>query len=245
VPALSVLTPDAHKRLKTLEEFSDLGSGMHIAMRDLDIRGAGNILGGEQSGFIVDIGYDTYQKILKEAVQELKESDFRELFAEEMELKNSYIRDVTIEMDVEMRIPEDYVPNIAERLTLYTELDSMETEESLVAFGQRLTDRFGKMPYQVEELFNGIRIRTRCKELGFERLLLKGGKLRCFFVTNPQSLYFDSVVFQKIMQYPAAVGDRHIQFKEVSKLYTLVRERMNTTADVLRVFDDIKRFVGK
>jgi transcription-repair coupling factor (superfamily II helicase) len=214
-------------------------------MRDLDIRGAGNILGGEQSGFIVDIGYDTYQKILKEAVQELKESDFRDLFAEEMELKNSYIRDVTIEMDVEMRIPEDYVPNIAERLSLYTELDGMETEEHLVAFAQRLTDRFGKMPYQVEELFNGIRIRTLCKELGFERLLLKGGKLRCFFVTNPQSLYYDSAVFQKLMQYPAAVGDRHIQFKEVSKLYTLVRDRMNTTADVLRVFEDIQRFVKK
>jgi transcription-repair coupling factor (superfamily II helicase) len=245
VPALSVLTPDAHKRLKTLEEFSDLGSGMHIAMRDLDIRGAGNILGGEQSGFIVDIGYDTYQKILKEAVQELKESDFRDLFAEEMETKNTYIRDVTIEMDVEMRIPEDYVPNIAERLSLYTELDGMETEADLQAFAQRLTDRFGKLPYQVEELFNGIRIRTYCKTLGFERLLLKGGKLRCFFVTNPQSLYYDSALFQKVMQYPSAVGDRHIQFKEVSKLYTLLRDKTSNTSDVLRLFKDIERFVHK
>ncbi|HPH20091.1 MAG TPA: transcription-repair coupling factor, partial [Haliscomenobacter sp.] len=153
-PPMSTLTSDARKRLRTLEEFSDLGSGFHIAMRDLDIRGAGNLLGAEQSGFIVDIGYETYQKILEEAIIELKETEFKDVFAEELEKTDrKYVREVTIETDVEMLIPERYVTSIQERLNLYTELDRLETEDQVEAFQSNLRDRFGRLPAEVKELF--------------------------------------------------------------------------------------------
>ncbi len=199
-PPMSVLTSDARKRLKTLEEFSELGSGFNIAMRDLDIRGAGNLLGAEQSGFIADIGYQTYQRILEEAVQELKETEFKELFKEDMERDRAYVRDVQIDTDVEMLIPDDYVVSIEERLKLYTQLDGIEREEEIEQFREMLRDRFGRVPMSVEELFEGLRIRWICKELGFERLILKNNKLRCYFVENPQSPFFESSRFQHIMQ---------------------------------------------
>ncbi len=159
-------------------------------MRDLDIRGAGNLLGGEQSGFIADIGYETYQKILDEAIQELKETEFKDLFKEELAQKGSYVRDVTIETDVDMLIPDEYVTNTQERLNLYTELDSLETEDDIVAYAKRLEDRFGKLPKAVSNLFEALRLRWMCKKLGFERLILKGGKLRRYFraTRNPRFL---------------------------------------------------------
>jgi len=141
-PPPSVLTAEARKRLKTLEEFTELGSGFNIAMRDLDIRGAGNLLGAEQSGFIADIGYDTFQKILEEAIQELKEADFKELFKEELSKKTQYVKDVQIDADVEMLIPDDYVSNIQERLSLYTQLDQIDDDSALTKFKEEIKDRF-------------------------------------------------------------------------------------------------------
>ncbi len=205
-PPLSVLTPEARKRLKTIEEFSDLGSGFEIAMRDLDIRGAGNMLGAEQSGFITDIGYETYQKILEEAIQELKETDFKEVFEEELSHKHIFIRDVHIDTDVEMLIPDNYVENVQERLRLYTQIDELEDEESLAAFEAGLQDRFGRIPPQVTQLFEGLRLRWVCKALGFERLLLKTGKLRCYFVLNAQSSYYESPLFGRLFQYIGKEG---------------------------------------
>jgi transcription-repair coupling factor (superfamily II helicase) len=241
-PNFDTLDGKMRNRLEVIERFSELGSGFSIAMEDLNIRGAGNILGGEQSGFITDIGYDTYQKILNEAIQELKETDFRHLFEEELSKKKSFVRDVQIEMDVEMRIPDNYVNNIAERLSLYSELDRLSNEEEIAHFEQRIEDRFGKSPWQVKELFNGIRVRHICKELGFERLLLRNGVLRCFFVTNPQSPYYDSNMFQRIMQYPIATGDRHVQFKQISNLYTFVHNNTKTVADVLQILNKLSTF---
>ena len=205
-PPLSVLTPEARKRLRTLEEFSDLGSGFEIAMKDLDIRGAGNLLGAEQSGFIADIGYETYQRIIEEAVRELKEKEFKDIFAAELERKNDYVREVTIDTDTEMHMPDDYVSNIQERLRLYTELDNLETEAELEAFAKALEDRFGPIPAQVDELFEGLRLRWVCRELGFERISLKEKVLRAFFVEDPQSLYYETQRFKELTQLIATQG---------------------------------------
>jgi len=206
-PPISTLTSDARKRLKTLEDFSELGSGFHIAMRDLDIRGAGNLLGGEQSGFISDIGYQTYQKILEEAVLELKETDFKKLFAHEKEEDKNYVRDVEVDTDIEMLIPDDYITNIQERLNLYTELDSLKNEEAVDAYRKKLKDRFGKIPKQVDELFNGLRLRWLCSKMGFEKLSLKKKKLRCYFVRNPQSTFYQTKLFNRFMDFMNTDGE--------------------------------------
>ena len=205
-PPLSVLTHEARKRLRTLEEFSELGSGFEIAMKDLDIRGAGNLLGAEQSGFISDIGYETYQRIIEEAVRELKQNEFKDIFAEELERNNDYVREVTIDTDTEMHMPDDYVSNIQERLRLYTELDNLETEAELAAFAKALADRFGPIPDEVDELFEGLRLRWVCRELGFERISLKDKVLRAFFVEDPQSLYYETKRFQELTQLIATQG---------------------------------------
>ncbi|MEO7174719.1 MAG: transcription-repair coupling factor [Saprospiraceae bacterium] len=207
-PPLSTLTQESRKRLRTIEEFSDLGSGFDIAMRDLDIRGAGNILGGEQSGFITEIGYDTYQKILEEAIQELKEQDFKELYQEEIAKKREFVRDVQIETDIEMLIPDAYITNIQERLNLYTDLDAIADEAGVIAFEQNLADRFGPVPAQAKELFEGLRLRWICKALGIERLILKQNKMRGYFVNNPQSAYYESAQFNHLMQSVAQLGPR-------------------------------------
>ncbi len=205
-PPISVLTTDARKRIRTLEEFSDLGSGFQIAMKDLDIRGSGNLLGSEQSGFISDIGYETYQKILEEAVYELKENEFKDLFKEDLEKDRMFVREVEVDTDIEMLIPDEYVSVIQERLLLYTELDKIDNEDKVSAFKKKLVDRFGPLPRQVEELFNGLRIRWKCKELGFERFSLKNRKMRCFFVANAQSAYYETDLFKNIMKYVSTQG---------------------------------------
>lgn len=228
-PPLSVLTQEARKRLRTIEEFSDLGSGFQVAMRDLDIRGAGNLLGGEQSGFIADIGYETYQKILDEAIQELKETDFKDLFKDELARKGSYVRDVIIETDVEMLIPDDYVSNVQERLNLYTELDALETEEQITEYAKRLQDRFGKLPHQVNALFEALRLRWMCKKLGFERLILKGGKLRCYFISDPQSSFFETELFQKIVQFVGTKGRiMGLSMKQTNKELIFIRDEIRS-----------------
>ena len=224
-PPLSVLTSDARKRLRTLEEFSDLGSGFNIAMRDLDIRGAGNLLGGEQSGFISDIGFETYQKILEEAIQELKENEFKEVFKEELEKDRKFVREVNIDTDLEMLIPDEYVQNIQERLSLYTELDAIETEEDLEKFESKLRDRFGRIPRPVRELFEGLRLRWVCRRLGFERIILKRQKLRCYFVENPQSPFYESAVFNNLMQLIATNGQElGLSFKKSPRHIILIKE---------------------
>src|SRR3569833_1142506 len=150
---MSTLPSDSRKRLQTLEQFSDLGSGFQIAMRDLDIRGAGNLLGGEQSGFMAEIGFEMYQKILEEAVRELKRTSFKDLFKEEISKQDDYVTDCTIDTDLEILIPDDYVESITERLSLYTRLDNCETEDELMQKKKKFKDRFGPMPPQVQELF--------------------------------------------------------------------------------------------
>lgn len=200
-PPASLLTSDSRKRLAALEEFSDLGDGFKVAMRDLDIRGAGNLLGGEQSGFINDLGFETYHKILDDAVQELKETDFKDLFAAELSEKAKLIvQDCVIETDLEILIPETYVNSTSERLQLYSRLDNIKDEEQLKKFVDELGDRFGEMPSSVHELVNSVRLRWLGEELGFEKISLKSEKFRGYFVTNKDA-YFNSEVFGKILQF--------------------------------------------
>lgn len=198
-PPLTVLTPEARQRLKAIEEFSDLGSGFNVAMRDLDIRGAGNLLGGEQSGFISEIGFEMYHKILDEAIQELKETEFRGLFP--VDENNKFVSDCQIDTDLEILIPTDYVENTTERLILYKDLDDIETEEKLIEFVAQLRDRFGPVPSQVIELVNTIRLRWKAKALGFEKIVLKNNSLKGYFVSNSNSKFFKSETFSCILQY--------------------------------------------
>lgn len=198
-PPMSALSDEARKRLRAIEEFADLGSGFSIAMRDLDIRGAGNILGAEQSGFISEIGFEMYQKILDEALLELKQTEFKELFREET--PKEYVRDCVIETDLEILIPDHYLSNITERLNLYKELDSIETEEELSKFRNRLTDRFGPVPEQTEALLQTIRLRWIARAIGFEKLVLRNNKLTAYFISNHDSPYFQSSRFTQILEF--------------------------------------------
>jgi transcription-repair coupling factor (superfamily II helicase) len=244
-PPMSVLTQEARKRLRTIEEFSDLGSGFQVAMRDLDIRGAGNLLGGEQSGFIADIGYETYQKILDEAIQELKETDFKDLFKDELAQKGAYVRDVTIETDVEMLIPDEYVSNSAERLSLYTQLDEIKDEAGITAFSKMLEDRFGKIPKQVNFLFDGLRLRWLCKKIGFERLILKGGKLRCYFVSDPQSSFYETEQFNKIIQFVGAKGRiMGYHLKQTAKDFIFVQDEIRGMKQAKGTLETLVGVVG-
>jgi transcription-repair coupling factor (superfamily II helicase) len=202
-PPLHQLPDDSRKRLRTIEQFSELGSGFQISMQDMDIRGAGNILGAEQSGFITDIGYDTYHKILDEAIRELKHTQFKEVFAEQINEKLDYVKDAQIDTDLEMLIPDNYITNVAERMSIYTRLDNITNEDGIAAFAKELEDRFGKIPKQVHELFNGIRLRWVVKSLGFERIIFKQKKLRCYFIENQNSVYYDSAYFKQLIQYLA------------------------------------------
>lgn len=244
-PPLSTLTREARKRLQTLEEFSDLGSGFHIAMKDLDIRGAGNLLGGEQSGFITDIGYETYQKILEEAVFELKEGEYKELFEKEMETKKQYVRDVEVETDIEMLIPDEYISNIQERLNIYTQIDKIETEEQIDQLAKALEDRFGGLPKQVTELFNGLRVRWACKKLGFEHVVLKNYKLRCYFVKNPQSPYFESALFKSMIAYVSTKGqDQGLTLKQSKTYLIMIKEGVGTLKDVYHLLNHVLEDLG-
>lgn len=200
-PPASLLTSDSRKRLAALEEFSDLGDGFKVAMRDLDIRGAGNLLGGEQSGFINDLGFETYHKILDDTIQELKETDFKDLFAVELAEKAKIIvQDCVIETDLEILIPETYVNNTSERLQLYARLDNIKDEDQLKKFNDELNDRFGEIPATVQELINSVRLRWLGEELGFEKISLKNERFRGFFVSDKDA-YFNSEVFGKILKF--------------------------------------------
>jgi transcription-repair coupling factor (superfamily II helicase) len=198
-PPVTALTPEARQRLKAIEEHSDLGSGFQVAMKDLDIRGAGNLLGGEQSGFISEIGFEMYHKILDEAIQELKDSDFKDVFPKDEHA--DFVQDCQIDTDMEMRIPETYVENIAERLSLYKELDEISNEEKLIEFERNLKDRFGDVPSQVIDLMDTIRLRWNAKKIGFEKILLKNKIFKGYFISNSSSDYFQSNAFNTILKF--------------------------------------------
>jgi transcription-repair coupling factor (superfamily II helicase) len=239
-PPLSVLTDEARKRLRAIEEFSELGSGFNIAMRDLDIRGAGNILGAEQSGFISEIGFEMYQKILDEALFELKQKEFKELYQDEKNINQEFVRDCQIETDLEVLIPDSYISNISERLVLYKELDSIETEESLLTFQNMLIDRFGPIPIQAQELMNALRLRRMATKLGFEKIVLKEKQLKGYFVSNPESDYYQSPMFTNILNF-VKEHSRFCTLKESGKKLMLiisniskVSEAMNKLAKLLQ-----------
>lgn len=200
-PPLSLLPDESRKRLQAIEQFSDLGSGIQIAMRDLDIRGAGDLLGGEQSGFISDLGFDMYQKILAEAILELKQESFSELFEEEQKASQRYVAEAVIETDFALLIPDHYVGDIPERISLYRELDDLDQESDLAAFKDRLEDRFGPLPQETEDLIETIRLRWLCEYLGMQKLMLKGGKLIAAFIADEESPFFQGETFSRILNY--------------------------------------------
>ena len=232
IPSYLTLTPDAQRRLKAIEEFSTIGSGFNIAMRDLDIRGAGNILGAEQSGFISEVGYDMYHKILNEAIEELKESDFRELFAAEAKEKQEYVRECTIETDLEVLLPDDYVTSGTERLVLYKELNELQTEEELAAYRSRLEDRFGPVPPCVDELISTITLRRMAKAFGIEKLILKQSRMVCHLVSNQQSPFYQSGNFMKLIQY-VQTFPRRATLKETPERLSLSIANIKTIASAL------------
>ena len=245
-PPISTLSSDARKRLKTLEDFSDLGSGFHIAMRDLDIRGAGNLLGGEQSGFITDIGYETYQKILEETLHDLKENEFKELFKDEKEKNKDYVFEVEIDTDIEMLIPDEYINIINERLSVYTEMGNVDNEEQLAEMRKKLKDKFGPIPFQVEELFNGIRLRWICKQMGIERLSLKSNKLRCYFVSNAQSSFYETKLFNSFLQYVSTQGPAlGLSLKQSSKNLILIKDKVYNLKQSRKLLESVRTEIDK
>jgi transcription-repair coupling factor (superfamily II helicase) len=199
-PEYSAMTNDARKRITALEQHTELGSGFNIAMKDLEIRGAGDLLGGEQSGFINEIGFDTYQKILNEAIEELKENEFAALYKDDNEDK-AYVKDITIDTDFELLFPDDYVNNITERLNLYTKLNTIKTKEELHLFEQELLDRFGELPTQVVDLLNSVKIKWIATTLGFEKIIMKQGKFVGYFISNQESNFYKSAIFTKVLQF--------------------------------------------
>ena len=200
-PDYSAMTDEARKRITALEQFSELGSGINIAMKDLEIRGAGDLLGGEQSGFINEIGFETYQKILAEAIEELKEKEFKNLYEETEGPKKNFVKEMTIDTDFELLFPDDYVNNITERLNLYTKLNELKTEAELQKFEKELLDRFGEMPKQAENLLNSVRIKWIAIAMGLERLVMKQKKMVGYFVADQQSAFYQSEAFTEVLQY--------------------------------------------
>jgi len=227
-PPLATLTADARKRMIAITEFSELGSGMNIAMRDLDIRGAGNLLGAEQSGFISDIGYEMYHRILDEAVQELKESDFKELFADQPQ--RPAVSDCQIDTDLEILLPDTYVNSIAERLALYRELDDITREDDLQRFEAKVRDRFGPLPDPAQQLLHTMRLRWLAQAIGFERLFLKQGRLSCHFVADPQSSYYQGDVFTHVLQY-VQTHPRACSMKQKADKLTLSFENVKSVKE--------------
>ena len=243
-PPKSVLTPEARRRLEALENFSELGSGFNLAMQDLDIRGAGNLLGAEQSGFMEDLGYETYQKILNQAVTELKNDEFADMYAEEMAAGNhltgdAFVEDCAVESDLEMYFPDNYVPGSAERMLLYRELDNISDDAALDAYRQRLIDRFGAMPHEGEELLQVVPLRRYGKSLGCEKIILKQGRMQMQFVSNPNSAYYKSAAFGCALNYIAA-NPRRCTLKEVRGKRYMVVSGVPTVSEAVKVLLKVK-----
>jgi transcription-repair coupling factor (superfamily II helicase) len=201
------MTNDARKRIQALEQFTDLGSGFNIAMKDLEIRGAGDLLGGEQSGFINEIGFDAYQKILAEAIDELKENEFKDLYEEVGGKQKIFVKETQIDSDFELLFPDDYINNITERLNLYTELNLVSDEVGLQKFESQLVDRFGDLPTQAEDLLNSVRIKWIANSIGLEKIVMKKGKMIGYFIADQQSDFYQSSSFTSVLQFVQAHPD--------------------------------------
>lgn len=236
-PPFTVLTSEARQRLKAIEEFSDLGSGFNIAMRDLDIRGAGNLLGGEQSGFISEIGFEMYHKILDEAVQELKETEFAGLF-EETRHELKFVNDCQIDTDLEILLPSSYVNSVTERLTLYKELDALADEKEIEVFSGKLRDRFGPLPEQALALLDTIRLRFLAEKMGFEKIMLKNGRFIGYFVTNPASPFYQSEVFSSVLKF-VQQNSRRCRMKEENKKLSLSIKEVASVDEANEVLNKI------
>ena len=243
-PPLYSLSTDSRRRLQAIENFSELGSGIHIAMQDLDIRGAGNLLGAEQSGFIADLGYETYQKILKEAVQELRRDEFSEVFKsngkdEKASEDKSFVDDVLVESDLELMFPVMYIPNDAERIAIYRELDGLEKELETLEFGKRLEDRFGKIPAQGKELIRIVRLRRLAKSLGIEKIVLKNQQMIIHLLTDKDSPYYESDEFEKLISYVMS-NTRSCKLREKGKRRSVVIKNVTTVENAVAILNEIR-----
>ena len=244
-PPKSGLTLDARRRLEALETFCDLGSGFNLAMQDLDIRGAGNLLGSEQSGFMEDLGYETYQKILSQAVTELKNEEFGDLYQEEMDegqqlTGDDFVDDCSIESDLEMYFPDTYVPGSSERMLLYRELDRIENDDDLAAYRKRIIDRFGPVPREGEELMHVVSLRRLGKRLGCEKIMLKQGTMQMQFVSNVQSPFYRSTMFSKVLNYATC----HVQqcaLKEKNNKRFLRIARITSVEQAVGILKEIQK----
>ncbi|MDE6418487.1 MAG: transcription-repair coupling factor, partial [Duncaniella sp.] len=241
VPPHVPLTPIARRRLQAIESFSELGSGIHIAMQDLDIRGAGNLLGAEQSGFIADLGYETYQKILKEAVTELRTQEFADLADDhtaDRAAEDDYVADCVIESDMELLLPAEYVPGESERINLYRELDAIEREEDLDAFRVRLEDRFGTIPEVARELLGIPTLRRMARRLGIEKVALKQGRMYMYFVDDSNKAYYQSEMFGRMLGYLTA-HPRRVQIRERDRRRSFVIANVKTVATAIDICREI------
>jgi len=243
-PPLSIVTPEASRRLRAIEEFSELGSGFNIAMQDLDIRGAGNLLGAEQSGFIADIGFETYHRILNEAIQELKQTEFKDVFKDEKEdssrafLNVKFGTDCQIDTDLQLLFPDKYIQSTSERMLLYRELDNVETEEALVLFEAGLADRFGKLPNESIELIEVVRLRWAAIQLGMEKIILKNKKMICQFISDPQSPFYQSPVFGKLLKY-VQTHHQTCHMKEGNNRLSLTFEKVKSVKKAKEVLEGV------
>ena len=241
-PEYSAMTNDARKRITALEQFTELGSGFNIAMKDLEIRGAGDLLGGEQSGFINDIGFDTYQKILNEAIDELKETEFADLYKDDGKPKK-YVKEITIDTDFELLFPDDYINNITERLNLYTKLNEIKTEEELTKFETEIIDRFGELPTQVSDLLDSVRLKWIATKMGIEKLIMKKGKMIGYFIQDQQSGFYQSDAFTKVLQF-VQLNSSRCKMKEKQTRnglrLLLTFENIKSTKQALAALSDIK-----
>ncbi len=227
-PDYHLMTNDARKRISALEQYTALGSGFNIAMKDLEIRGAGDLLGGEQSGFINDIGFETYQKILNEAIEELKENEFEHLFKKDKKSK-TYVKELTIDTDFSLLFPDDYVNNISERLRLYTKLNNLKTTAALQDYENELIDRFGPLPTEVEDLLDSVKMKWLGVELGLEKIMMKKQRFVGYFISDQNSSFFDSNKFSKILN--------HVQ--KHPKTSSLKEKQTRTGLRLLLTFNDI------
>jgi transcription-repair coupling factor (superfamily II helicase) len=241
-PPPSSLTNEARRRLKAIEDFSELGSGFNISLQDLDIRGAGNILGAEQSGFIGDLGFEAYQKILDEALIELRQNEFKELdnsdSADKHEItpeelsKMQFVSDCTIYTDLELMIPETYVENVPERINFYRKIDGLENEEEILIFIKGMEDRFGPVPIATLELLEVVKLRRLAMKLGMERIFLKAGKMVVYFISDSTSMFYQTSIFQQILQNMQRLGDKcHMQEKNNKLVLTF--EKISTVKKAL------------
>lgn len=242
-PPMSALNAESRRRLEAIENFSDLGSGIHIAMQDLDIRGAGNMLGAEQSGFIADLGYETYQKILTQAVDELKNDEFADLYAADSQENgkargDNFVDDCTIESDLPMFFPDSYVPSSSERMLLYRELDNLTTDEQVDDFKKKLIDRFGKLPKEGDELLHIVPLRRMGQELGMEKIILKQGRMSLYFVSNPDSPYYQSTAFGRCLNY-ITMNPQRCNLREVNNKRNMIVKNVASVQEAGNVLRSI------